>query len=223
MENRKRDLYKLKGLDHYELEHESQDLRGQTLCTPDGKPIGRVDDMLANTDSERVEALRLDDDRVIDIDHVDIRDGKPVLLVPHDKVPKPRPDFDRNNVTSEHIPIIEERLEVGKREVESGGVRVRARTVETPVHKEVELRDERVDVERRPVNERISDKDASALFRNREVEMTAHGEKAVVGKEARVKEELVVSKESGSHTERIDDTVRHTEVDVDRKRDDSRR
>lgn len=222
MENRNRELYKLESLDKYELEHKSQDLRGKTLITPEGEKVGRVDDMLVNTDSECVEALRLDDDRVIDVDHVDIRDGKPVLLVPHSKVPRPAADFDRNNVTSKHIPIIEERLEVGKREVETGRIRIRSHVVEKPVHKEVELRDERVDVERRPVNERIPANEARAMFKDRDVEVTARGEKAVVGKEAVVKEELVVGKETGRHTERIDDTVRHTEVDVDRDRGDRR-
>lgn len=217
MENKQRELYKLESLDKFELEHRNQDLRGQTLMTPDGKSIGRVDDMLVNTDRERVEALRLDDNRVIDIDHIDIRDGKPVLLVPHDRVPKPGPDFDRNNVTSKHIPIIEERLEVAKRPVETGRVRIRSRVVEEPVHKDVEVRDERVDVERRPVNERVSGNDARAMFKDQDVEVTERGEKVVAGKEARVKEELVVNKETGSHKERIDETVRHTDVDVDRK------
>lgn len=217
MANTQRELYKLESLDKYELEYSDQDLRGRTLLTPDGKPIGRVDDMLVNTDRERVEALRLDDNRVVDIDHVDIRDGKPVLLVPHDRVPKPGPDFDRNNITSKHIPIIEERLEVAKRPVETGRVRIRSRVVEEPVRKDVEVRDEHVSVDRRPVNERIGEKDARAMFKDQDVEVTERGEKVVAGKEARVKEELVVNKETGSHKERIDETVRHTEVDVDRK------
>ena len=217
MTNTQRKLYKLEALDNYELEHPEQDLRGQTLVTPEGKPIGRVDDMLVNTDEERVDALRLDDDRIVDIDYVDIRDGKPVLLVPHERVPRPGPDFDRRNITSKHIPIIEERLVVGKREVETGRVRVRSRVVQQPVRKDVEVRDEHVEVERRPVNQPIGKNEASAMFKDRDVEVSERSEKVVVGKEARVKEEVVVNKETGSHKERIDETVRHTELDVDRK------
>lgn len=212
-----RELYTLDSLDKYELEHSDQDLRGKTLYTTDGKELGRVDDMLVNTDRERVAALRLEDDRVIDIDHVDIRDGKPVLLVPTERIPRPGRDFDRDNITSEHIPIIEERLEVGKRPIETGKVRIRTRVEETPVSKTVEVRDENIDVERRNVNERIGDKEANAMFKDRDVELTERSEKLVAGKEARVTEELVVSKETGSHKETVQDTVRHTEVDVDRK------
>jgi stress response protein YsnF len=45
--------------------------------------------------------------------------------------------------------------------------------------------------------------------------MTETAEEAVVTKEARIKEELVVSKTATEHTEQVHDTVRHTEVDVD--------
>lgn len=217
MENNERNLYKLDSLDKYELEHSDQDLRGKTLCTTEGKEIGRVDDMLVNTDRERVAALRLEDDRVIDIDHVDIRDGKPVLLVPQERIPRAAPDFDRKNITSKSIPIIEERLEVGKRSVETGKVRIRTRVEEKPVTKTVEVRDEHINIDRRPVNERVGDREANAMFKDQDIELTERSEKVVAAKEARVKEELVVNKETGSHKETVKDTVRHTEVDVDRK------
>lgn len=222
MERNDRELYELDSLGNYQLEDSDQDLRGKTLFTNDGKEVGRVDDMLVNKDRERVAALRLEDDRVIDIDCVDIRDGKPVLLVPQERIPRPGPDFDRNNITSKHIPIIEERLEVGTRPVETGKVRIRTRVEEKPVSKTVELRDEKIDVDRHDVNERISDKQANAMFKDRDIELTERSEKVVAGKEARVKEELVVNKESGTRKETVKDTVRHTEVDVDRDRNDRR-
>jgi stress response protein YsnF len=49
------------------------------------------------------------------------------------------------------IPVIEERLLIGKREVNRGSVRVRSYIVEEPVREPVQLREERVEVERRPV------------------------------------------------------------------------
>ena len=222
MENRDRENYKLENLDNYELEHSDQDIRGQTLVTPEGRDIGRIEDMYVDPRRERVCALRLDDNRVVDIDHVDIRDGKPVLLVAQDKIPPAAADFDRDNVTTKHIPIIEERLEVGTRPVETGKVRIRTHVEEKPVTKSVEVRDEHVDVDRRPVNERVGDREANAMFKDQDIEVTERGEKVVAGKEARVKEELVVNKETGSHKETVQDTVRHTEVDVDRDRGDRR-
>jgi stress response protein YsnF len=45
--------------------------------------------------------------------------------------------------------------------------------------------------------------------------MRATSEEAVIGKEARVTEEVVVQKTAGERTENVEDTVRHTEVEVD--------
>lgn len=118
----------------------------------------------------------------------------------------------------EHIPIVEENLTVGKRAVERGGVRVRSYLVETPIQEQVRLRDETVSVERRPVTGTTGDIPADA-FRERTIEVTETDEEAVVGKEARVREELVVRKDVGERTETVSDTVRRTEVDVDRTPD----
>jgi uncharacterized protein (TIGR02271 family) len=113
----------------------------------------------------------------------------------------------------EVIPVMEEQLHVGKRDVSHGRVRVRSYVVETPVTENVELRDERVRVERRPVDRAVSAGDES--FRDRTIELEERGEEAVIAKNARVREELVVKKDVGSRTETVSDTVRRTEVDVD--------
>ena len=120
-------------------------------------------------------------------------------------------------VAEERIPIVEEELRVGKREVERGGARVRSYVRETPVSEQVDLREEHVSVERRPVEGRSAQSNLGAgdMFENREISMTETAEEAVVDKEARVREELVVRKTAEQHSEQIHDTVRHTEVDVD--------
>jgi stress response protein YsnF len=113
------------------------------------------------------------------------------------------------------IPVVEERLVVGKREVERGGLRVRSYVRETPVQEQVSLHEEHVEIERRPVNERLTGA-ATAEFRDREIEMTERAEVPVVAKESRIIEEVVVRKEESDRTEEIEDTVRRTEVDVER-------
>ena len=112
------------------------------------------------------------------------------------------------------IPIVEERLVVGKREVDRGGVRVRSYVVETPVSEQVNLREENVDVQRRAVDRPLTDGDDA--FRERTIEMTETGEEAVVGKQAVVTEEISLRKDVGQRTEEVRDTVRHTEVKVER-------
>ena len=120
--------------------------------------------------------------------------------------------------TEEAIPVVRERLRVGKREVNRGGVRVRSYVVEEPVNEQVDLREERVEVERRPVGQAVQG-NAGDLLQDRTIEVTENAEEAVIAKEAEVSEEVVVRKFEGTRTEGVSDTVRHTEVDVEDTRD----
>ena len=112
------------------------------------------------------------------------------------------------------VPVVEERLKVGKRPVVGGGVRVYARVLEQPVEEQIRLRQERIRVERRPVDRPATAADVRG-FREGVVEMTETSEEAVVEKEARVVEEIAVGKDVKERTETVRDTVRHTDVRVD--------
>jgi uncharacterized protein (TIGR02271 family) len=112
------------------------------------------------------------------------------------------------------IPIVEEQLQVGKREVERGGARVHTRVVETPVQENVQLREEHVTVERHAVDRPVTNADATA-FQEGVIEVRETAEEAVVAKQARVVEEVVVGKEATERTETVRDTVRRTEVEVE--------
>lgn len=116
----------------------------------------------------------------------------------------------------EVIPVVEEELIVGKRRVSTGGLRVYARAVETPVTEAVQLRTEHAEVKRRPVDRPASSADLSN-FQDRTIEVRETAEVPVVQKSARVVEELRVSKTVEERTEQIDDTVRSTEVEVERR------
>jgi len=112
------------------------------------------------------------------------------------------------------IPIVEEQLAVGKREVQRGGARIHTYVTERPVEENVTLREEHVNVERHAVNRPASEADLNA-FKEGTFEVTERAEEAVVAKQARVVEEVVVNKEATERTETIRDTVRRTDVDVD--------
>ncbi|MDQ3323048.1 MAG: YsnF/AvaK domain-containing protein [Acidobacteriota bacterium] len=112
------------------------------------------------------------------------------------------------------IPVIEEQLQVGKREVETGGARVRSRVIEKPVEASVRLREEHVVVNRNPVNREVTDADLTN-FKEGDIEITEHAEKAVVGKQARVVEEVEIGKQVTEREETVRDTVRRTDVEVD--------
>jgi uncharacterized protein (TIGR02271 family) len=122
---------------------------------------------------------------------------------------------ERVSGRDEVIPVAEEELHVGKRDVSHGRVRVRSYVVERPVSEQVSLREEHVEVERRPVSGATH---AGDPFQERTIEVEERGEEAVVSKEARVVEEVVVRKQAEQRTETFSDTVRKTEVDVEDER-----
>ena len=110
--------------------------------------------------------------------------------------------------------MVEEELKVGKRAVMRGGVRVYSRVVEEPVEENVRLREERVLVDRQPVDRPVNEADIRART-DQVVEMKEYAEEPVVSKEARVVEEVRVGKEVSERTEQVRDTLRRTEVNVE--------
>lgn len=123
-------------------------------------------------------------------------------------------DIGRNTGDT-NIPIIEENLETGKREVETGGARLRSRIVERPIEEHMRLREEHVSIDRQPVNRPASEADLRN-FKEGSIEAVEHAEVPIVNKQARVVEEVNIHKDVRQHDETIRDTVRKTEVDIDR-------
>jgi stress response protein YsnF len=124
---------------------------------------------------------------------------------------------DRNVSSDENatIPIIKEDVQIGKKEVETGGIRLNSRIVENPVEKDINLREERVNVESTSVDRPASEAD----LREQEIEMTEKKEVPVVNKEARVVEEVSLNKDVNEREETIRETVRNTDVDIENIRE----
>jgi len=115
----------------------------------------------------------------------------------------------------ETIPVVEEKLRVGKRDVNNGSVRVRAYRIETPVREDVKLRDENAEIERRTVDRTLTDADRA--LQDRTILAEEHHEEAVVAKDASVIEEKGPRKTASGRTETVNDTVRKTEAEADDK------
>jgi len=120
----------------------------------------------------------------------------------------------RETAGTQTIPVVEEEIAVGKRVVRRGGVRIYTEVVEEPVTEQVNLRDEKVRVERRPVNREAAPGDMN--LRDQSIEVTETTEEPVVSKRARVKEEVVVGKDVTNRTETVTDKVRRTKVNVEK-------
>jgi uncharacterized protein (TIGR02271 family) len=113
------------------------------------------------------------------------------------------------------VPVVEEQIKIGKRAVQrAGGLRVYTKVTERPVEEQVELRQERATVERRPANRPLGADDRP--FQERTVEVTERREEPVISKQARVVEEVVVGKKVEQQTQTVRDTLRRTDVEVEK-------
>ena len=112
------------------------------------------------------------------------------------------------------VPVVEEQLQVGKREVDLGEVEIRRRVVEEQQSVPVTLRHEEVTVEQvgtpaRPLRA------GEEAFQEGTIRVPVRGEEAVVAKDAVVTGEVVVEKDVTADQRQVSDTVRRTEVDFD--------
>jgi uncharacterized protein (TIGR02271 family) len=112
------------------------------------------------------------------------------------------------------IPVMEEELTATVREQEAGAVRIEKDVVSEQRTLDVPVTEERVRVERRVVDRPVTAADADA-FEETVIEVPLRTETVDLQKQARVAEEVVVSKEAEQRTEQVSGTVRREEVFVD--------
>lgn len=112
------------------------------------------------------------------------------------------------------IPVVREDLQVSKRTVDAGGVRIYRRVVAVPVEQQIALEEHRVQIERNPVH-RAATEHERALGSEQTIELTETREELVVTKAARVIEEVTFGREASQRVERVQETVRHTEIEVE--------
>ena len=118
---------------------------------------------------------------------------------------------DQLTNSTQKLDVIEENLQVSKQSVATGGTRLTSRLIEKPIEKTIQLKDEHVTVVRTPIDRPVSSADIDA-FKEEQIEMTEYSEVPVVNKEARVVEEITVTKDVSEKEEIIKETLRNTEV-----------
>lgn len=151
----------------------------------------------------------------VDIDEQNSQSSNPQAGTARPPQGTAQPRTGQTGNTDQTIPIMEERMNVGKREVERGGVRMRSRIVERPVEEHLRLREEHVDIERNKVNRPATERDFQN-FKEGEINITERAEVPIVNKEARVVEEVKINKHTEERDETVRGTVRKTDVDIDK-------
>lgn len=114
------------------------------------------------------------------------------------------------------VPISEEQVKVGKREVEQGAAHIRKEVHTERVNTPVDLKREELVIERVDAGGGNVPDDA---FSEGEIRIPLKREEAVIQKEAKVVGEVRVSKKEQTERQNISETVRKEEVKVDQKGD----
>lgn len=114
------------------------------------------------------------------------------------------------------VPLAREEVNIGKREVEYGGVRLRKIIRTETVNQPVELQREEVVVERVPATGKTPTR-ADVAFREEEVYVPLRREEAVVQKTVRTDEEVRVGKRRETERRDVNETVRKEDVDIQRQ------
>jgi len=119
----------------------------------------------------------------------------------------------KEGASRQSIDVVQEELAIGKRVVQRGGVRIHSYVEERPVEEVVRLREERINVQRVPVNRPAVAGDLP--FQERTIDVMAMGEEPIVEKRARVVEEVVVGKDVEQRDQTIKETVRRRDVQIE--------
>lgn len=114
----------------------------------------------------------------------------------------------------ETLKLAEEQVEIGKRRVSDGVVRLRRYTVEENVSEDISLFDQHADVFRHAVDEPAYLHDVD--WSEKTIEVEESHEVPTVNKTARVREEVGLRTEGNERVETVTDTVRRQEVEVDK-------
>lgn len=119
-------------------------------------------------------------------------------------------DDERDGLT-----LAEEEVEIGKRQVSDGFVRLRRYTVEESVSEDISLYDQHAEVFRHAVDEPtyLNDVDWS----DKTIEVEESHEVPVVSKTAHIREEVGVRSEGTERVETVKDSVRRQEVKVEKE------
>lgn len=119
-------------------------------------------------------------------------------------------DRFRGSDLPKRIQLLEEHLNLSKRNVKTGEVEIGKRPVSEQVTEDIELETERLDINRRAVNKPVEGR--QKIGDQETIKVSLYGEEPVVDKQTFVREEIEVNKVKDRHTEHVSDQITHEEL-----------
>jgi uncharacterized protein (TIGR02271 family) len=219
----------------YAIEPGDPDPRGWTVHADDGQPIGRVSDLLVDTEAMKVRyfvvtphdgatgagdyLLPAPDARLVG-EQVFVSDARLLQRIPAGDRSETRQaeSSGERQGSSRHdasatVTRAEEELHVSTRDVVRGEARVRKHVETEHVSQPVTRTREELVIERRPVQEMVSAHEASIT--EDEVRIPLHEEQLVVEKRPVVREEIVIGKRTVEERDTVEADVRKERVDIE--------
>ena len=209
---------------------------GMTVRSTDGEKLGRV--FAVGDEAFHIEkGLFFPKDYLVRYaDIQEIRDGEIILAYGRDSLSRlsnedapleTRSATSAKDVTTVRnteqvaIPLYKEELDVTKRSVDAGEVRIHKDVVEEMRTVSVPVRHESVRIEHRAAS---PDQPApGATFQEETVVVPLHAEQLDIQKHAVLDEEVIIHKDVVEEERRVAESVRHEEVDIRSPDDESRR
>ena len=130
-----------------------------------------------------------------------------------------RTQKSRTEEETRTIPLKEEEVKVGKRQVEAGGVRLRKIVRTETVNQPVQLQREDIEIERVPTSEGTQ---AHGTFQQEDIYIPLRREEAVIGKEQHVREEVRVRKNVQTEQQNVSEQVRREDLEIENEGEASR-
>ena len=216
-ETRLYDYYRGRGVETSFYDRDRQSDWSSAAAAEDDVSSARSDAAYREEDADR--GIRASDRDVAREDKSALREGiekaKDMFKGRGDKDDIRDAEADRDRTIS----LSEERLNVGKREVEAGGVRLRKIIKSETVNQPVELKREDIEIERVPASGR-GDSD----FREEEIFIPLRREIAETSKDTQLREEIRLKKRAETDRDQVSGEVRREDVEIDRESDpDARR
>ena len=221
-------LRPISDLSGYAIEEGDTDPRGWDVVDSGGTRVGRVSDLLVDTQAMKVRKLIVDAGGssgakysavAVDVTDVDFREHAHQVLARHYQAGSfgeraASYDYDTSTADGDQRTLTrsEEELRIGKRQVSRGEARIGKRVETERVSEPVTRRREEVVIERRPVQGGAR---ADARIADDEVRIPLMEEEVLVEKRPVVKEELVVGKRVVEERDVVEAEVRREEFDID--------
>jgi len=176
--------------------------RGMTVYGADNRSLGTVDNLNDNYFTVGGQQYPLNGGYRVENDYVYLTGD--------------RNNYAGNNQNELRVPVMEEQMNVEKRQAQTGEVQVHKSVTQEQVNVPVELRQEEVHVNQVDVDDRpLQAGEYDTAFQEGTIRVPVRGEEAVVNKQAVVTGEVAINKTVTANQQTVADTVRREHVNVD--------